>query len=134
MVGLSDFTYMCLYLNICMCYILLGKTEDADFTDSYQRFHLAKKRLNKRRNATKYEDVYEDILNIIIAEQQGENVEKLCLTALGKLDNNSFFVPLLDDIVKRNCRKGNSVYKENANFYKTMNEMRCFLAEFRFWE
>lgn len=134
LVGLSDFTYMCLYLNICMCYILLGKTEDADFTDSYQRFHLAKKRLNKRRNATKYEDVYEDILNIIIAEQQGENVEKLCLTALGKLDNNSFFVPLLDDIVKRNCRKGNSVYKENANFYKTMNEMRCFLAEFRFWE
>lgn len=103
LVGLSDFTYMCLYLNICMCYILLGKTEDADFTDSYQRFHLAKKRLNKRRNATKYEDVYEDILNIIIAEQQGENVEKLCLTALGKLDNNSFFVPLLDDIVKRNC-------------------------------
>lgn len=134
LVGLSDFTYMCLYLNICMCYILLGNIDNADFADSYQRFRLAKKKLNKRKNATKYEDVYENIFNIIIVEHQGGNVEKLCFNALSELDNDSFFMPLLKDIVKRNRHEGNSVYKENTYFYKTMNEMRCFLAEFRFWE
>lgn len=134
LVGLSNFTYMCLYLNICMCYILLEKIREEDITDLQQRFLFAKKSLNRRKNASKYEDIYENILEIIIKERQGENVEKLCLENLKGLDNSSFFTPLLEDIVKRNRHEGNSVYKENANFYKTMNEMRCFLAEFRFWE
>ncbi len=134
LVGLSDFTYMCLYLNLCMCHILLRNMDSAEFSDSYQRFIFAKKKLNKRENATKYEDIYENILRIIVGEWQGENVEKRCLSFLDKLDNNSFFAPLLEDIIKRSRLEDASVHKENTYFYKTMNEMHCFLAEFRFWE
>lgn len=132
--GLSDFTYMSLYLNISMCYILLGDIQSEDFTNSCTCFKLAKRKLNQRENATKYEDIYAAILNIILAENGKENVETLCVSILNNLDNNSFFTPLFKDIVKRNCNGSNSVYKENAFFYKTMNEMRCFFAEFRFWE
>lgn len=133
-VGLSDFTYMCLYLNICMCYILLENADSEEFLDSYNRFKFTKKKLNQRENATKYEDIYEDILNIIVDEWQGKNVEIMCRNTLRKLDNNSFFAPILMDIIKRNCHEGNSVYKDNTYFYTTMNELHCFLAEFRFWE
>lgn len=108
--------------------------DSAEFSDSYQRFIFAKKKLNKRENATKYEDIYENILRIIVDEWQGENVEKRCLSFLDKLDNNSFFAPLLEDIIKRSRLEAASVHKENTYFYKTMNEMHCFLAEFRFWE
>ena len=134
LVGLSDFTYMCLYLNICMCYILLGWVDSDEFSDMYTHFVFAKKKLNQRKNATKYENVYEKILNIVVDERHGKNVKKSCQNVLEELDDNSFFTPLLTDIMKRNCHENNSVYKDNAYFYKTMNELHCFLAEFRFWE
>ena len=133
LVGLTDFSYMNIYLNICMCYILLGNTDD-EFLDAYIHFDFAKKKLEQRQHKSKYEDLYETILKIIIAEHEGKNIESLCESAMSSLDIDDFFVTLLEDIIKRNRQLNDSFYKNNIFYYMKMNQLRCFLAEFRFWE
>ena len=136
-IGLSDFSYMTIYLNICMCYILLGRIDSDDFTDAHTHFIFAKKKLDKRKHKSIYEDMYEKILNLIIEEHQGKDVTLSCESILTKLGENSFFIPILKDIQKRNEQKNNSFYYNylnNSFYYKKMNQLRCFLAEFRFWE
>lgn len=134
MVGLSDFTYMSVYLNICMCYLLLNEVHSEEFETMYSHFLLAKKKLNKREHASKYEDIYENILNVLINEHLGQNVEKDCINILNTIGNNIFYEPLLNDIINRSHGKIDSCYKENSFFYNRMNQLHCFLAEFRFWE
>lgn len=134
LVGLTDFSYMNIYLNICMCYILLDHIECDEFDDAYIRFNFAKKKLDKRQHKSKYENMYEIILRIIINEHQGKNVELLCKEALYSPDIDDYFIPLLKDIEKRNRPINDSFYKENSFYYMKMNQLRCFLAEFRFWE
>lgn len=134
LIGLSDFTYMCIYLNICMCYLLLNRFESDEFTDAYLRFKFAKKRLNQRQHASKYENVYEKILNIIIEEYQGKDIENSSKNILNLSNLDRFFVPLIKDILKRNRIEKSSYYDSNVFFYTRMNQLRCFLAEFRFWE
>lgn len=133
-VGLTDFSYMSIYLNICMCYILLGYIEKDEFIDALIHFNFAKKNLEKRKHKSKYEDMYEITLKILIDEHQGRNVELLCKEVLDSLEIDDFFVPLIKDIKKRNHQLNDSLYKENNFYYMRMNQLRCFLAEFRFWE
>ena len=134
LVGLTDFTYMSVYLNICMCYILLDDIKSDEFADAYARFTFAKKKLNQRQNASKYENIYHQILNILIDENLGKKVDDICENILSTLDVDSFFAPLLKDIIKRNRQQDASPYKDNNFFYTRMNQLHCFLAEFRFWE
>lgn len=136
-IGLSDFSYMTIYLNICMCYILLGRIDSDDFTDAQTHFIFAKKKLGKRKHKSIYEDIYEKLLYTIIDEHQGKDVTLVCESMLTTLDENNFFTPLLIDIIKRNQHKTNSFSQNNLNnsfYYNKMNQLRCFLAEFRFWE
>ena len=78
--------------------------------------------------------MYETILDILIREYKGENVVQKCDNILNSLDIDEFFVPLLNDIKKRNCHENNSFYKDNIFFYMKMIQLHCFFAEFRFWE
>ena len=134
MVGLTDFTYMTIYLNICMCYLLLGCMDSNEFEDAYTHFMFAQKKLNQRKNTTKYENIYKTILEILIDEYQGKNVEVLCENIISSLEVDSFFLPLLTDIMKRNRNQYDFVYKDNNYYYSKMNQLHCFFAEFRFWE
>lgn len=136
-IGLSDFSYMTIYLNICMCYILLGRIDSDDFSDAQTHFIFAKKKLGKRKHKSIYEDIYEKLLYTIIDEHQGKDVTLVCESMLTALDENNFFTPLLKDIIKRNQNKIDSFSQNNLNnsfYYNKMNQLRCFLAEFRFWE
>lgn len=132
--GLSDFTYMCIYLNICMCYILSGQIDSPDFEDAKTRFDFATKKLSKRKNTTIYETVYKHLLKIIIAENKGENIINDCLHLYDTLEKDSFFIPLVGDIMDRNHYQLDYSYNDNQFYYKQMNRLRIFLAEFRFWE
>lgn len=132
--GLSNFTYMSIYLNICMCYILLDRLDSEEFLDAKTHFDFANKMLLKRKNRSLYEEKYSQLLNIIVEEHQGKNIIDKCNKILLSLDEKSFFTSLLQDIIKRNCDKNNSFYKNDAFYYESMNRLRCFFAEFRFWE
>ena len=134
LVGLTDFSYMTIYLNICMCYILLGNTENDEFLDAYIHFNFAKKKLERRQHKSKYENIYEMILRIILDEHQGKNVISLCQNTISLFRSEDFFVTLLNDIIKRNRQMNDSFYKNNSFYYTRMNQLRCFFAEFRFWE
>lgn len=134
LVGLTDFTYMSIYLNICMCYMLLKRVESEDFDDAYTHFNFAKKKLNQRQHASKYENIYQRILNILIDEYYGKDVGLDCENILNTMNVDTFFAPLLKDIMKRNRNQNDSFYNDNAFFYTRMNQLHCFLAEFRFWE
>ena len=134
LVGLSNFTYMSIYLNICMCYMLLKRVESEEFDDAYAHFNFAQKKLNQRQFTSKYENVYKKILNILIDEYYGKDVVPDCENILNTMNIDVFFTPLLKDIIKRNRNQDDSSYNDNAFFYTRMNQLHCFLAEFRFWE
>lgn len=137
LVGLSDFSYMSIYLNICMCYILLNRITSDEFLDAKIHFNFVKKKLSKRQHESVYEKIYEELLEIIIEEHQGKDVLQRSEAIIDSLNNNSFFKPLLRDIIKRNSLVNDnqdSCYKDNTFYYKKMNQLRCFFAEFRFWE
>ena len=134
LVGLTDFTYMSIYLNICMCYLLLGQAESDAFEDAYIHFNFAKRKLNQRQHMSKYENIYQKLLDILIDEYQGKNVALSCESILSTWDIDAFFVPLLTDIIKRNRQQNDSSYKDNSFFYKRMNQLHVFFAELRFWE
>lgn len=134
LVGLSDFSYMTIYLNICMCYLLMGQFDTEAFENAYNRFVFAKKALNKRENETVYENMYNYILDILIDEFQGKEVAIRCEEIIESRKHVDFFTPLLSDILKRSHNIYDSVYTNNIFFYTKMNEYHCFFAEFRFWE
>lgn len=133
-VGLSDFTYMNIYLNICMCYVLQDSYDSEEFEDSKQRFDFALKKLMKREHRSVYENVYGQLLEIILDEHRGIDIVQRCNTLLNSLKADSFFTPLLKDIIRRNRHESNCSYKDNAFYYENMNRLRIFFAEFRFWE
>lgn len=135
-IGLSDFSYMTIYLNICMCYILLGQIDCDEFENAEILFEFAVKKLKKRKHETRYEVIYEQILKIIREEYMGNDVCDMCSNVEAQLEKDSFFLPLVLDIIKRNQHSyvSDSVYKDNSFFYSTMNKLHCFFAEFRFWE
>lgn len=134
LVGLSDFTYMSIYLNICICHILQDNMNCEEFEDAYNKFKFAKKKLNKREHASKYEDMYEIILEILIDERIGNDVVNLCEETLNMAKLDDFFKPILKDIINRNRNNNDSCYVDNYYFYSRINDLKCFFAEFRFWE
>lgn len=132
--GLSAFSYMTIYLNICMCYILMNHMDSDEFTQAKIRFDFAIRKLSKRDNKTIYEDPYKSLLNIIITEHEGQDVLEQCRAAQRQFKENDFIVTVLSDIIGRLNNENNSSYKRNAFFYQNINRLHIFLAEFRFWE
>lgn len=137
LVGLSSFTYMTIYLNLCMCYLSLYGFDNVQFKEAYQNFEKYNFQIKNRENATQYEDIYKKILDLIILERKKDEIEtikKIDDIFLGQVPK--FFIPILEDIKFRNTVKTpcSSVYNDNKNFYKSLNENKIFLAEFRFWE
>ena len=114
--------------------MLLKRVESEVFDDAYTHFNFAKKKLNQRQHASKYENIYQKILNILIDEYNGKDVGLDCENILNTMNVDAFFVPLLKDIIERNRNQNDSFYNDNAFFYTRMNQLHCFLAEFRFWE
>lgn len=137
LVGMSAFTYMTLYLNLCMCHLALYGSDSSEFNQAYKEFCKHYSTIKAREKSTQYEDVYKGILDILILEhrqQTQEVVERISLLLLNA--PSQFFLPILEDIKIRNTQqsKREKDYSDNHVFYRAINKHRIFLAEFRFWE
>lgn len=132
--GLSDFSYMSIYLNICMCYVLLHQTNSNEFISAQQHFMNAVQNLKERKNEAIYIAIYEKLFKIIMDEQSGNNVLPDCQDMLKTMETSSFFYPIIEDIIRRNTHRSPYAYKENISYYESMNRLQAFFAEFRFWE
>ncbi len=137
LVGMSAFTYMTIYMNLCMCHLNLFGYESTEFSQAYREFCKYHSMIKARENATQYEDVYKGLLDIIILEHSGQYrnaVDKVELL----LSNppSLFFIPILKDIKARNASSGvnEEGYADNFMFYEALHKYKVFLAEFRFWE
>lgn len=137
LVGMSSFTYFTLYLNQCMCYLKLYGPESKQFLDIYAKFTEYHKIVSNRKNASQYDDIYKQFIDLIILEHSGSAV-KACTNAkkILSLHNSSFFTPALRDLIRRTGDSSfkSKIYSDNINFYTNINNLRIFLAEFRFWE
>lgn len=135
--NLTDFTNITLYLNICMCYILLNKHNSVEFQEAYKKFQCFFNNIMKRENRSQYEVKYFELLNAILLEKQCKTNEliKKCNDMLCSIDydKTNFFYPVINDIINRNSKNIAVSYKKNIAFYKKINEKKIFLAEFRFW-
>lgn len=137
LVGMSDFTYMTIYLNICMCYLNVYSYDKAEFIQAYEMFNKYHMAIASRENSTQYENLYKKLLDILIMERQGK-----CQDIVVQIDDilsnslDQFFYPVLIDIKTRNSQSINCIRKYNDNnvLYQTFNMYKIFMAEFRFWE
>lgn len=133
--GLSSFTYMTIYQNMCECLILLGKTDSDEFIKAYAKFNSAVDALSMRQHSTRYENVYKTILDMIICEHTGRINELNCIyekVVNSQIDN--FFKHLITDIYFRNNRMSLIEHSSNLFYHETLNDKKIFLTEFRFWE
>lgn len=135
-VGLSSFTYMTVYLNICACLLLQNKRNSKQFKTAYKKFNDNIYALKKREHSTRYEDVYCDILHLLIYENcnQNENVINECERLLSDNSLDVFFKNIIQDVYFRNTNKPPLNYSDNMFFYNSINSKKTFFAEFRFWE
>lgn len=135
-VDLSDFTYMTIYLNICMCMHMLNQIETEDFENANIKFNLHIEKLFAREHATRYEQIYKDLLDIILKERSADidGVLRKCNAILKTEKKDSFLGEVLLDIVSRNQSNQLVKHSENNHFYEVINRNKIFLAEFRFWE
>lgn len=133
LLGLSDFTYMTINLNICMCDLILN-IEPQVFSQDYNNFIRAYEHIASRKNATAYEDQYKDLLDAIVLERQGENSTQLCYKHISQ--NDDFFIFIWKDILGRqeSGLVNKNSYPDNYFFYEQINRKKIFLAEFRYWE
>jgi hypothetical protein len=137
LVGLSSFTYMTIYLNLCMCYLVVCGFNSKEFLSAYDSFKKYNLEIKSRKNATQYDDIYKEIVDLIVLEHRGEKAE-----IIRKVDHilsgqtPLFFIPLVQNIRIRNSGTNikQSDYTDNANYYMSLNKHKIFLAEFRFWE
>lgn len=136
-IKMSDFTYMTIYLNTCMCYLNISDSNSDKFKKAYDGFIKYYNMISHRKNPKQYEKIYKKLLDIIILERKNKNQEilqEINEIKLSELDQ--FFHPILKDIksrvLKENITKGN--YQKNKNLYQALDKYRIFLAEFRFWE
>lgn len=134
-VNLSEFTYMTIYLNLTMCYFIVDGPSSKNFKDAYQQFIKFEELLENRKNATKYESVYRDILDLIVLDKSKNDIIYTCNKYLSSVQYTDFFYPIFQDIKNRACGiYNNNAYQNNCNFYKNINEKGIFIAEFRFWD
>ena len=137
LVGMSDFTYMTLYLNICMCRLIIYGYNSSDFNQAYDKFNKYYTAITTRENSTQYEELYKALLDIIIMERKGKCQEIVAqIDMLLSKSPNQFFYPILIDIKTRNKQDIGTTreYEDNEVLYRTLNMYKIFLAEFRFWE
>lgn len=105
---------------------------------AYNQFHKHYTDIKKREHSTQYEDIYKDILDIIVFEHKecldlaSERLKKLNF----RVEIPAFFQPIINDLKCRieKTKDTKTNYSSNRNFYSRMNSRRIFLAEFRFWE
>lgn len=135
-VGLSSFTYMTVYLNICACLLLQNQGNSKQFKMAYKKFNDNIDALKKREHSTRYEDVYCDILHLLIYENcnQNENVINECERLLADNSLDVFFKNIIQDIYFRNTNRPPLNYSDNIFFYNSISSKKTFFAEFRFWE
>ncbi len=133
LLGLSDFTYMTINLNICMCDLLLD-IEPLVFSQDYRNFMNTYESIASRENATAYENQYRNLLDAITMEHHGKSTVQLCHNHL--LTSDEFFSPIWKDILSRqlSVTNKNATYPDNHFFYEQINRQKIFLAEFRYWE
>lgn len=135
--GLSDFTYMTIYLNLCICLLMKKDYDSKEYNNYYKHFCKYVKTLKNRKHETKYEAVYKDLFDLIAKEHVGEssNIIKKCDALLKKDSLDMFFKCIITDIKYRNSNDGKiQIYNDNNFFYESLNTKKIFLAEFRFWE
>ncbi len=136
-VGMSAFTYMTLYLNICMCYLVIYNHENSEFKHAYNEFCKYHSMIKIRDNPTQYEDLYKGLLDITVLEHKGHSYEVIMLVdKFLSLSPSQFFIPILEDIKARNTRNSKVIreYSDNKVLYATFKKYKLFFAEFRFWE
>ena len=136
-VGMTAFTYMTIYLNICMCMLSIHGCDSVEFIQAYDEFRKYYSNIKARENSTQYEDVYMGILDLLVMERRGQHHELTAkVDALCTNLPSQFFIPILKDIKARNSAHNNTAitYLDNNILYEVLNKYRIFLAEFRFWE
>lgn len=135
-VGLSNFTYMTIYLNICACLLLQNKRNSKQFKLAYKKFNENIVALKMREHPTRYEDMYCHILDLLICENsiQTEKLIKTCERLLNSNCLDTFFKNIIQDIYSRNTDHQSLKYSDNMFFYNSINDKKTFFAEFRFWE
>jgi len=80
LVGISDFTYMTILLNLAMCRLKKLGGNSPEFQDTYNKFIVYYSQIKLRKQATQYEDIYKTLLDIIVIEDAG-NMEMAYLEA-----------------------------------------------------
>lgn len=134
-IGLSDFSYMTIYLNLSMTYYLLYGLNDKIFKSSYEKFKTYEKAVESRKNRTKYEVMYRTIAKLILDNCDKSQIISTCEAFLSSPICTDFFIPIFKDIYnKAQNIKSDKNYRENSFFYETINNLGIFLAEFRFWD
>lgn len=137
LVGMSDFTYFTIYLNLCMCYLILFGNNSHQFEEAYASFCKYHKLISARDNSTQYDNIYKKITDLIIMEHKKDTINlNNLLEGMISQDIESFFIPIIKDIKIRtqNHPIENNVRSSNIQFYHILNKYKIFLAEFRFWE
>ena len=137
LLGITSFTSMTIFLNLAICRLKLYGQSAPLFQEAYSEFIKHYLIIKRQEHATQYEDIYKALLDIIVQEHSG-CVDETYSSAMALLAGNepSFFIPILNDIVRRTGPEipVNSHYSNDQVFYERLNEYRLFLAELRFWE
>ncbi|MNW41298.1 hypothetical protein D3C74_184320 [compost metagenome] len=137
LVDMSNFTYLTIYLNLCMCYLILYGPESNQLHTVNKSFNKYHKLISSRENATQYDDIYKQMTDLIILEHSGHEDEvSIMARSILAQRSSDFFTPILHDLIKRTDKNFDKTctYSENVRFYTSLNQHRLFLAEFRFWE
>jgi tetratricopeptide (TPR) repeat protein len=137
LVDITPFTSMTIFLNLSMCRLKQYGYNDVRFQETYNEFMKQYAKIKQQKYATQYGDIYKTLLDLIVLEHSGRYNEAHTISQAllaGKV--NPFFIPILNDIIRRTGTEMlmTTHYSDNSVFYERLNDDRLFLAEFRFWE
>lgn len=137
----DPFTFFTLYLNISMCHLHMQGSRSYAFKASKVCFDKYSKKVSSGEHASLYSRTYPGILNALVDEYEGRK-ELAHAKAANIQQPGAFAEPLISDLKIRTEKAETNapsttrakVYPDNAHYYKRMNDLHLFLAEFRFWE
>ena len=132
-VGLSDFTYMTIYLNLSMSYYHLYGKDDERFINSYKMFQKHENAIEKRQTRTRYEIIYRIITEIVFFGRDDSRINNELEQYWSINSGDTFFKTIIDTIKNRSHVVIQSDSDDSA-FFKFIKRTGLFLAEFRFWE
>lgn len=135
-VGLSDFTYMTIYLNLSMCYYYLYGNQNLKFISAYENFMKYEKTVESRKNRTRYEVIYRIISEIIFFNRNDSYLNDELQQYWSINQNDSFFKKIIKILTEKNQKKPNlqQDIEDNITLFRFVDEYGLFLAEFRFWD